>query len=131
MKKDIEIPIVKDVHVAIVHEWDDQMLNKNWNAYIINNRNTIIEMAIVVSKGYNEIQKTATMRHALGTLEAKSFKKFEPLQEEIFVLNNEFFLTFFADHKLYEKKFLFRKNTINQKNLTPILLINQEGHLAQ
>lgn len=130
MKKDIEIPIVKDVHIAIVHEWDDQMLNKNWNAYIINNRNTIIEMAIVVSKGYNETQKTATMRHAVGTLEAKSFKKFEPLQEEIFVLNNEFFLTFFADNKLYEKKFLFKKNTINQKNLTPVLLIGQEGFLA-
>lgn len=130
MKKDIEIPIVKDVHVAIVHEWNTDMLNKNWNAYLINNRNTTIEMAIVVSKGYNETQKTVTMRHGLGTIEAKSFKKIEPLQEEIFVLNNEFFLTFFADNKLYEKKFMFKKNTINQKNLTPVLLIDKEGVLA-
>lgn len=130
MKKDIEIPIVKDVHVAIVHEWNTDMLNKNWNAYLINNRNSSIEMAIVVSKGYNETQKTATMRHGLGTIEAKSFKKIEPLQEEIFVLNNEFFLTFFADNKLYEKKFMFKKNTINQKNLTPVLLIDKEGVLA-
>lgn len=130
MKKDIEIPIVKDVHIAIIQKWDNNMLNKNWYAYLINNRNTTIELALIVSKGYNETKKTAVFRHNLGTLEVKSFKKIENLQEELFALNNEFFLTFFSDNKLYEKKFLFKENTINQKNTTTILLINKEGFLA-
>jgi len=46
MKKDIEIPIAKDVYVAIVHEWNKEFLSKDWNAYIINNRKTPIEMAL-------------------------------------------------------------------------------------
>lgn len=43
MKKDIEIPISRDVHVAIIHEWNAEFLSKDWNAYIINGRNTPIE----------------------------------------------------------------------------------------
>ncbi|KKL21970.1 hypothetical protein LCGC14_2440110, partial [marine sediment metagenome] len=44
MKKDIEIPVAKDVYVAIIHEWNDEFLSKDWNAYVINARNTAIEM---------------------------------------------------------------------------------------
>lgn len=131
MKKDIDIPVVKDVHVAVIHEWDDEMLNKVWNAYLINNKESAIEMAIIVSSGFNDTNKTATIRHGLGTLEAKSFKKFEPLQEEIFALDNIFSLSFFAENKLFDKKFIFKKNTINTNALTTILLIDKEGILAE
>lgn len=130
MKKDIKIPIVKDVYIAIIHEWDPDMLNRTWNAYIINNKDIAIEMAIVVSKGYNKDKKTATMRHGVGTLDARSYKKFEPLQEEIFVLTNEFYLTFFNDNTLFEKKVVFLENTINKNSLSNILLINKEGVLS-
>lgn len=131
MKKDIDIPVVKDVYVAIIHEWDDEMLHKVWNAYLINNKDSAIEMAIIVSSGSNSTDKTATIRHGLGTMEAKSFKKFEPLQEEIFALDNVFSLSFFSDNKLFDKKFLFKKNTIQIKALTTISLIDKEGILAE
>ena len=130
MKKDIDIPVVKDVCVAIVHEWDDDMLNKVWNAYLINNKETAIEMALVVSSGSNDTDKTATIRHGLGTLEAKSFKKFEPLQEEIFTLDNIFSLSFFSDNRLFDKKYIFKRNTINPKALTTIPLVDKEGVIA-
>ncbi|WP_405247796.1 hypothetical protein [Cellulophaga sp. Asnod2-G02] len=131
MKKDIDIPVVKDVYVAIIHEWDDEMLHKVWNAYLINNKDSAIEMAIIVSSGSNSTDKTATIRYGLGTMEAKSFKKFEPLQEEIFALDNVFSLSFFSDNKLFDKKFLFKKNTIQTKALTTISLIDKEGILAE
>ena len=73
MKKDIEIPVAKDVHVAIIREWNDEFLSKDWNAYIINDRSDTIEMVIVVSKGFDEDRKTSTMRHGIGKMEAKSF----------------------------------------------------------
>lgn len=129
MKKDIDIPVAKDVYIAIIHEWDKEMLNKIWNAYVINDRDVAIEMTIVVSKGFNESKKTATMRHGVGTIEAKSFKKFEPLQEEIFALDNEFYMTYFAENKLYERKIVFPQNTINSNNLSNIILIEKEGIL--
>ncbi|MBU2995748.1 hypothetical protein KO500_04855 [Cellulophaga baltica] len=131
MKKDIDIPVVENVYIAIVNEWDDDMLNKVWNAYLINDKDTPIEMAIVVSNGFNDTKKTSTIRHGLGTLEAKSFKKFEPLQEEIFALKNIFSVTFFFDNKLYDKKYLFEENTINKNSLTIIPLLEKDGVLVK
>ena len=77
MKKDIEIPVAKDVHVAIVHEWSEEFLSKDWNAYIINNRTTPIDMVLIVSKGYDGTTKTSTMRHGIVLIEPMSFEKIE------------------------------------------------------
>lgn len=131
MKKDIEIPVAKDVHVAVVHEWNDEFLSKDWNAYLINNRTDAIEMTIVVSKGFDGDTRTSTMRHGIGVLEPKSFKKIELLQEEVLSLNNEFFVTFFAENKLFEKRFLFPKYTIAEKCLTTIPVMDKDGILSQ
>ncbi|WP_282178653.1 hypothetical protein [Maribacter stanieri] len=130
MKKDIEIPVVKDVHVAIIREWNEEFLDKDWNAYIINDRNTPIELTMVVSKGYDGERKTSIMRHAIGDLESNSFKKIEVVQEDLLALDNEFFVTFYADNKLYEKKFVFSKNTVTENNLITIPLIEKDGIFA-
>lgn len=131
MKKDIEIPIAKDVHVAIVHEWNEEFLSKEWNTYILNNRTTQIDMVLIVSKGYEGETKTSIMRHAIGVVEAKSFAKIEMLQEELFALNNEFFVTYYADNKIYERRFLFDKNSINENALSTIPLIEKDGMFAK
>lgn len=131
MKKDIEIPIAKNVHVAIIHEWNDEFLEKNWNAYLINDRDSKIEAVIAVSNGYEGDRKTSTMRHGLGDIPAKSFRKIEILQEDILAFNNEFFVTFFADDKLYEKRFLFEKYSISESNLSPVPVMELEGVLAK
>lgn len=131
VKKDIEIPVVKDVHVAIVYEWNEAFLSKDWNAYILNNRSTPIDMVLIVSKGYNGDKKTSTMRHRMGLIAPKSFEKIEMIQEAVFKLNNAFFVTFYADNKLYENKYLFPKNAISEKKLGAIPLMDMEGILAQ
>jgi len=130
VKKDIEIPIVKDVYVAIIREWNKEFLDKDWNAYIINDRDIAIEMTMVVSKGYDGDRKTSIMRHNLGLIEPKSFKKIEVLQEDVLALNNEFFVTFFANGTLHDKRFVFEKNTVTESNLTTIPLIEKEGIFA-
>lgn len=130
MKKDIEIPIAKDVFVAIIHEWNDEFLDRDWNVYLINNRPSPIEMALIVSKGYNEEQKTSTMRHAIPVVAAKSFEKIEVVQEDVLALNNEFFVTYYADNKLYEKRFMFEGNTVTENNLINIPIIDKGGIMA-
>ncbi len=131
MKKDIEIPVAKDVHVAIVHEWNEEFLSKDWNAYIINNRTTPIDMVLIVSKGYDGTTKTSTMRHGIGLIAPMSFEKIELVQEDVFKLTNEFFVTFFAEDKLFERKYIFPKNSISEKNLTTIPLLEKDGILAE
>jgi len=130
MRKDIEIPIAKDVYVAIAYEWNDAFLNKEYNAYIINNRDSAIEMVLVVSKGYDSDKKTSTMRHGIGLIDGKSSEKIEMLQEEVLALENEFFVTFYADNKLYERKYIFAKNSITLKNMVTIPILDKEGVIA-
>ena len=131
MKKDIEIPVAKDVHVAIVHEWNEEFLSKDWNAYVINNRTTPIGMVLIVSKRYDRTTKTSTMRHGIGLIAPMSFEKIELVQEDVFKLTNEFFVTFFAEDKLFERKYIFPKNSISEKNLTTIPLLEKDGILAE
>lgn len=130
MKKDIEIPVAKDVQIAVILEWNDEFLSKDWNVYLINNSKDTIEMAIVVSKGFDGDVKTSTMRHGIGAMEPKSYRKVELLQEDVLALNNEFFVTFFKENKLFEKRFLFPKHTITEESLAPIPILNQEGILS-
>ncbi|MDG3583168.1 hypothetical protein [Galbibacter pacificus] len=130
MKKDIEIPVAENVYVAAVQEWDEKQLSKTWYVYLINNRETNLVATIVVSKGYGNGVITSTMRHGFGFMEAKSYRKIEILQEEVFKLKNEFFLTFFDDNKLYERKFVFEEYQISEVNKEVIPLITEEGVLA-
>ncbi|PIF00717.1 MAG: hypothetical protein CR994_05010 [Maribacter sp.] len=131
MKKDIEIPIVKDVYIALTQEWNDDFLEKKWNAHIINDRDTPIDMVLVVSKGYDENRETSTMRHSIAIMATKSYAKIELVQDDVIELDNEFFVTFFADGKLYERKFIFSKNSITEENLVDIPLIHKPGILAK
>ncbi len=131
MKKDIEIPIAKDVHIALVREWNKEFLNKDWNAYIINNRSTPIDMVLIVSKGFDGEKKTSILRYAFGNIPSKGFEKIEMVQEEVLRLTNEFFVTFYAENKLFEKRFLFEKNSVNEQNTVPIPLLEMDGILAK
>ena len=63
------------LRVAMIREWNKEFLDKDWNAYIINDRNTPIEMTMVVSKGYDKDRKSSTMRHGIGDMQPKSFRK--------------------------------------------------------
>ena len=131
MKKDIQIPIAQDVYVAAVHQWDDKKLNKDWWVYLINNQDQELEATILVSKGYGEGLKTSTFRHGFGTVAPKSTTKVEMLQEEVFKLNNEFFLTFFQDGKLFEKKFVFESYQLAEINMVQVPLLDEKAVLAK
>ncbi|GAA0715033.1 hypothetical protein GCM10009430_08940 [Aquimarina litoralis] len=130
MRKDIEIPVVKDVHIAVVKEWNEEFGGYDWNSYIINDLETPIEMVFVVTKGYNTEKKTSLLRHGIGTVEAKSSAKIEMIQEELFAMNNEFAVSFFSEGKLYDKKYIFRKNTINENAFRDLPVMEQRGVLV-
>jgi len=129
LKKDILIPKVKGISLAVVHEYNNTYNSYDWNAYIINERSIDLEMVIVVTKGYSETKKTATFRKKIDVLPAKSFAKIGMLSEDVLSINNRFNVSFFEGNTLYEKSFEFKKNTINEKALQQIPLINLKGVL--
>ena len=131
MRQDLDIPEVKDIYIAILKEWDEEFLAQNWVAYIINDGDTAIEMVLIVTKGYDNERKTSLLRHGIGTVDAKSSAKIEMIQEELLAMNNEFAVTFFADGKLYDKKYIFEQHTINENALQELPVIEQRGVLIK
>ena len=131
MRKDIEIPLVEGIYMAITHDYNQLFKTNDWNAYLINDKEEPIEMILIVSHGYDGEIKTSTMRHKLEKLPAKSGAKIELMQDEVLKLNNEFKLTFFADNRLYEKTFLFKKNSIKESALRTIKILKKRGIIAK
>lgn len=127
MKKDINIPKVEEVYVAAVKETHPEYKTEDWNAYIINNRDEDLEMVLISSKGFSDTKVTPVMRHQIKMLPARSFAKIEFLEENLLQLNNEFKVTFFLNGEMYDKTYLFRKNTINDTAVRDIPLMPMQG----
>jgi hypothetical protein len=130
MKADIIIPVVENVFIAAVQEWSDDFMEKVWYAYLLNDSDFLIESVMVVSKAFGtidgEMKKTSLLRHAYVEVPPVSVVKIEMLEKSVLVLNNEFMVTFFIGDKLYDKKFIFKADTINETNVeeVPILFVD-------
>jgi hypothetical protein len=131
VKKDIDIPESKDVHMALVPEETSERSAAGWYAYVLNQGLRPLEMVLVVSEGHDGSRKTSKMRHSISLLPALSFAKVELVQEEVLSLNNVFFVTYFADNKLYEKRFVFEKQNMATLELGPIPLLKKDGIFAK
>tara|TARA_R110002012_G_scaffold64210_1_gene168784 strand:- start:454 stop:849 length:396 start_codon:yes stop_codon:yes gene_type:complete len=131
MKKDITIPKVKDIYVAIVNEYNDIYKTQDWNAYIINDKDVDLEMVIIVTDGYSEDKMTSIFRKKIDTLPKKSYAKIELMQEDLFALNNRFKVSYFVGNTMFDKTYLFRKNTINISALQRIPLMEAKGVLVK
>jgi hypothetical protein len=96
----------------------------------VNDSDFLIESVMVVSKAFGtidgEMKKTSLLRHAFVEVPAVSVVKIEMLEKSVLVLNNEFMVTFFGD-KLYDKKFIFKADSINLASVeeVPIYLLTE------
>lgn len=135
MKKDITIPEVENVFIAAVQEWSDDFMEKIWYAYLVNDSDFNIESAMVVSKAFGtidgEMKKTSILRHAFVEVPAVSVMKIEMVEKSVLALNNEFMLTFFIGNTLYDKKFIFKANSINETNTEEVPILFVEGVIVR
>jgi hypothetical protein len=132
MKKDIETPEVKNVTLAVVRE--KNILNQvEWKVFIINNNTYPIENTLVASQGYGEKegeqQRTSTLRHFLETVPAQGFAMVEPIDPSLFHLNNEYWVSYYVDTQIYDRRFVFVPDSICEENLTFIKELEMEGVL--
>jgi len=131
LKKDINIPEVKDVHVAAVNVFNKEFEAYEWNVYLINDTKEPIEIVLIVSRGYDKKRETSLMRHKIEVLPSKNFAKIEYIQDEVLQLNNEFKVTYFKGSEMMEKTFLFKQNSIKEDLAVKIPVIPEKGILAK
>lgn len=134
MKKDIHIPEVEDVFMSVVKEQNEEG-EAIWNVYLINNKSVTLENVLVSSKGYNkdlpEKKKTSTLRHFFKAVEPTKAIKVEPIIEDVFGLHNEYFVSFYLNNLLYDKKYIFLAETIKEENFTQVPIIAKPGVLIR
>ena len=135
MKKDIIIPEVENVFLAAVQEWSDDFMEKVWYAYLINDSDFLIESVMIVSKAYGtidgEMKKTSLLRHAFIEVPAVSVVKIEMMEKSVLVLNNEFMVTFFIGDTLYDRKFIFKANSITPDYVEEVPILFVDGVIVR
>ena len=135
MKKDIQIPVVENVFLAAVQEWSDEMMEKVWYVYLINDSDFDLDGVMVVSKAFGtlngEMKKTSMLRHAFPANPAVSTVKVEMIENSVLALNNEFMVTYFIGNTLYDKVFIFKSNSINENATEEVPILFVDGVMVK
>lgn len=132
MKADIEELIGDHVSVYIVktNNKDEQGLEV-WDAMLYNESNQKLENILINTKGYGRIEdrevSTATMRYFKDNLEPGTTFTIEPITSEVLNINNEFWITYSLDSKLFERKILFSSKDREVESLS---ILGKEGYKA-
>lgn len=136
MREELKSPKVEEVGVSAVQEIGENG-EKIYNVYVINFSNETLENVLVSSRGYGthpttqQQVKTSNLRHSLSDIDAQSYKKVEPIIEDLFGLNNEYWVSFWKNGKLHDKKFIFLAETIQESNLVEVPVIEKRGILIK
>ncbi|MFM7596138.1 MAG: hypothetical protein ACKO4Y_08170 [Flavobacteriales bacterium] len=131
MKLSELVPKVEGIELAVVLEND----TPEYAVYLHNAKEDIIEGIIITSVGYGENPstgekiKTATLRHSLEVMLPNEVAKIELIVPEVFGLYNEYWVSFWINDELFDKKFLFLPDVIHADKLTLLSAFGKPGVL--
>jgi hypothetical protein len=123
------IPKVEGVYLAVLMEQE----TSEFAVYLINDKQDIMEGIIITSVGFGEkpttgeALKTATLRHSLEVLLPGEYAKIEWIVPEVFGLYNEYWVSFWIDEVLYDKKFTFLPDSIRVSELQELSRFGKKG----
>jgi hypothetical protein len=130
VKADLPENIVEDVAIAVVLMGETPEV-KSWNVYVVNYKEKPITNVLITSKGYGEKEgksvKTSLLRHSIGDLVPKSYAGVEAIDPAVFGLTNEYWVSYYLDGNIYDKKFIFLPESIVDSNLIRIPIVNKPG----
>jgi len=136
MKEHIKFDPVEGVSVAVVP--DEAAATEEgkagWQVYLLNDNAYPIHNVIVNSNGYGtrldgETVRTSTLRHVFAEVGPHSAVPIEPIDPDLFHLNNQYWVSYYRDTQVFDKKFIFVPDSIVPANLTSISLLGREGVL--
>ena len=85
MKKDIHVPKVEGIGVAIIKDTTEG--DEIWNVYLINYKEEPIKNVLISSKGYGILNQkkvnTSTLRHFFDVIKGQSYQLIEPISEDV------------------------------------------------
>ncbi|GAB3565464.1 hypothetical protein GCM10027578_12850 [Spirosoma luteolum] len=132
MKKDINFLPVEGVQVVVARK-PNELGGFDWQVFLINQNQVPIKTVFVTSKGYglkdDEEQKTSTLRHFFVEIQPGAHEVVETIMPDVFHLNNEYWVSYFIDSQVFDKKFIFVPDSIVEENLVPVPALGLDGIL--
>jgi hypothetical protein len=134
MKKDIVFPTVEGIRVAVVCK-DTTAATPEWAVYLLNTNSFDVDNVMVVSRGYSEKeqkqeqQRTSVLRQYLGTVASGQHMQIELIDPSVFHLFNEYWVSYYVNGQIYDKKFIFVPESIIDENLVYIPQLELKGIL--
>ena len=110
-------------------------MEKVWYIYLVNDSDFDLDGVMVVSKAFGtidgEMKKTSLLRHAFPNVPSVSVVKVEMVEKSVLALNNEFMVTYFIGSTLYDKKFIFRAQTITPDYVEEVPILFVDGVIVR
>jgi hypothetical protein len=134
MKEELLGPKVENVGVAVIQSINEEK-EKEYTVYLISLRDDIMEGIIVASTGYGENTvtgekiKTSTLRHGIEVLLPNEIAKIEPIMPDVFGLSNEYWVSFWVEDVLYDKRFVFPAESLIEENFKYLEVFKRKGVL--
>lgn len=132
MKADLPLNHVENISIAVVLE-DGSLENKDWQVYLINEKDVTIQNVMITSKGYGEKEgkevQTSTLRHFIGDVDANDYARIEAIDPQVFGLTNEYWLSYYIDGIIYDKKYIFLPESIINEHLIQVPVLEKPGIL--
>ena len=130
MKHDIIIPPVEGVGLAILP--DDLALPLEtaapWSAWLLNHNDYPLHTVLIVSEGYGQHDgqpvATSKLRYFFEEIAPHHAVRVELIDPAIFHLTHQFWVSFYHEAQLFDKKYVFVPGALAAAHLTPIALLD-------
>ncbi|TVT41358.1 hypothetical protein FNT36_07860 [Hymenobacter setariae] len=141
MKQDIPFEPVVGVSIAIVPDAEstDAPLGETgvatWQVFLLNNNEFSLETVIISSEGYGtqpdgQAVRTSTLRYHFPEIAPYSATPIELIDPAVFHLTNQYWVSYYRDGQIFDKKFVFVPDSIVPANFSRLdLLDGQAGVL--
>lgn len=141
MKQDIPFEPVVGVSIAIMPDADalgatpGEAGTATWQVFLLNNNEFALENVLIASEGYGtqpdgEAVRTSTLRYHFAEVAAHSATPVELIDPAVFHLTNQYWVSYYRDRQIFDKKFVFVPDSIVPANFSRLdLLAGQVGVL--
>ena len=132
MKQDISFVPVTGVSIAIVPDTNDpapgSVGEATWQVFLLNDNDFALENVLIASDGYGtqpsgEAVRTSTLRYHFAEVGPHSATPIELIDPAVFHLTNQYWVSYYRGHQVFDKKFLFVPDSIVPGNYSRIELL--------
>ncbi|MGI4760115.1 MAG: hypothetical protein ACRYF0_05380 [Janthinobacterium lividum] len=131
MKQDIAFDPVAGVSIAIV---PDAVAEPGaagitvWTVYLLNANDTPLDTVLIAAEGYGtqptgEAVRTSTLRYHFEQVGPQSATPVELIDPAVFHLTNQYWVSYYQEGRIFDKKFIFVPDSLVSDNLSPLALL--------